>query len=159
MAFLLHARSALVAILTLPIGVLLAFMVMRWQGLSANIMSLGGIAIAVGAMVDGAIVMIENAHKHLEHAERDKDAVLTLDERWAAIGASAKEVGPALFFSLLILTVSFLPVFTLQAQEGRLFSPLAFTKTYSMAAAAKIGRASCRARVCSTCRSRWAPYH
>src|SRR3546814_15279693 len=91
MAFLLHARSALVAILTLPIGVLLAFMVMRWQGLSANIMSLGGIAIAVGAMVDGAIVMIENAHKHLEHAERDKDAVLTLDERWAAIGASAKE--------------------------------------------------------------------
>ena len=134
--FLLHVRSALVAILTLPIGVLLAFTVMRWQGLSANIMSLGGIAIAVGAMVDGAIVMIENAHKHLEHAERDKGSVLTLDERWAAIGAAAKEVGPALFFSLLIITVSFLPVFTLQAQEGRLFSPLAFTKTYSMAAAA-----------------------
>ncbi|PKM09374.1 MAG: CusA/CzcA family heavy metal efflux RND transporter [Gammaproteobacteria bacterium HGW-Gammaproteobacteria-4] len=136
MAFLLHARSALVAILTLPIGVLLAFLVMRWQGLSANIMSLGGIAIAVGAMVDGAIVMIENAHKHLEHAERDKGSVLTLDERWAAIGTAAREVGPALFFSLLIITVSFLPVFTLQAQEGRLFSPLAFTKTYSMAAAA-----------------------
>jgi len=136
MIFLLHARSALVAILTLPIGVLLAFMVMRWQGLSANIMSLGGIAIAVGAMVDGAIVMIENAHKHLEHAARDQGSMLTLDERWAAIGAAAKEVGPALFFSLLIITVSFLPVFTLQAQEGRLFSPLAFTKTYSMAAAA-----------------------
>ncbi|PJA41982.1 MAG: CusA/CzcA family heavy metal efflux RND transporter, partial [Lysobacterales bacterium CG_4_9_14_3_um_filter_62_6] len=136
MLFLLHARSALVAILTLPIGVLLAFLVMRWQGLSANIMSLGGIAIAIGAMVDGAIVMIENAHKHLEHGERDKGSVLTGDERWAAIGAAAKEVGPALFFSLLIITVSFLPVFTLQAQEGRLFSPLAFTKTYSMAAAA-----------------------
>lgn len=136
MIFLLHARSALVAILTLPIGVLLAFVVMRWQGLSANIMSLGGIAIAVGAMVDGAIVMIENAHKHLEHAERDKGGVLNLDERWAAIGSAAREVGPALFFSLLIITVSFLPVFTLQAQEGRLFSPLAFTKTYSMAAAA-----------------------
>jgi Cu(I)/Ag(I) efflux system membrane protein CusA/SilA len=134
--FLLHMRSALVVILTLPIGVLLAFMVMRWQGLSANIMSLGGIAIAIGAMVDGAIVMIENAHKHLEHAERDKAGVLTMDERWTAIGAAAKEVGPALFFSLLIITVSFLPVFTLQAQEGRMFSPLAFTKTYSMAAAA-----------------------
>ncbi|MDT8399186.1 MAG: CusA/CzcA family heavy metal efflux RND transporter [Pseudomonadales bacterium] len=136
MIFLLHVRSALVSILTLPIGVLLAFMVMRWQGLSANIMSLGGIAIAIGAMVDGTIVMIENAHKHLEHAEGDKGGELTLDERWVAIGAAAKEVGPALFFSLLIITVSFLPVFTLQAQEGRLFSPLAFTKTYSMAAAA-----------------------
>jgi Cu(I)/Ag(I) efflux system membrane protein CusA/SilA len=134
--FLLHVRSALVAILALPIGVLLAFVVMRWQGLSANIMSLGGIAIAIGAMVDGAIVMIENAHKHLEHAERDKGGALTLDERWTAVGAAAREVGPALFFSLLIITVSFLPVFTLQAQEGRMFSPLAFTKTYSMAAAA-----------------------
>ncbi len=134
--FLLHARSALVAILTLPIGVLLAFVVMRWQGMSANIMSLGGIAIAIGAMVDGAIVMIENAHKHLEHVERDKGGALTEDERWAAIGAAAREVGPALFFSLLIITISFLPVFTLQAQEGRMFSPLAFTKTYSMAAAA-----------------------
>ncbi|WP_372610236.1 efflux RND transporter permease subunit, partial [Halomonas sp.] len=135
-AFLLHVRSALVAILTLPIGVLLAFLVMRGQGLTANIMSLGGIAIAIGAMVDGAIVMIENAHKHLERAEADKGAVLTSPERWLAIGLSAKEVGPALFFSLLIITVSFLPVFTLQAQEGRLFAPLAFTKTYAMAAAA-----------------------
>ncbi|HSD69631.1 MAG TPA: CusA/CzcA family heavy metal efflux RND transporter [Woeseiaceae bacterium] len=136
MAFLLHLRSALVAILTLPIAVLLSFVVMRWQGLSANIMSLGGIAIAIGAMVDGAIVMIENAHKHLETAERDKGAALTADERWTTIGTAAREVGPALFFSLLIITVSFLPVFTLQAQEGRMFSPLAFTKTYAMAAAA-----------------------
>ncbi|MDD3762890.1 MAG: efflux RND transporter permease subunit [Nevskiales bacterium] len=135
-AFLLHVRSALVAILTLPIGVLLAFLVMRYQGLSANIMSLGGIAIAIGAMVDGAIVMIENAHKHLERAPRESDGRLPAHERWRAIEASAREVGPALFFSLLIITVSFLPVFTLQAQEGRLFSPLAFTKTYAMAAAA-----------------------
>jgi len=135
-AFLLHVRSALVAILTLPIGVLMAFLVMRWQGLSANIMSLGGIAIAIGAMVDGAIVMIENAHKHLERASRETDGPLTTGERWSAIEAAAKEVGPALFFSLLIITVSFLPVFTLQAQEGRLFSPLAFTKTYAMAGAA-----------------------
>ena len=135
-AFLLHVRSSLVAILTLPIGVLLAFMVMRWQGLSANIMSLGGIAIAIGAMVDGAIVMIENAHKHLERAMQDCGGRLESRDRWRAIEASAREVGPALFFSLLIITVSFLPVFTLQAQEGRLFSPLAFTKTYAMAAAA-----------------------
>jgi copper/silver efflux system protein len=135
-AFLLHVRSALVAVLTLPIGVLLAFLVMRWQGLSANIMSLGGIAIAIGAMVDGAIVMIENAHKHLERAPREADGQLLAQERWSAISASAREVGPALFFSLLIITVSFLPVFTLQAQEGRLFSPLAFTKTYAMAGAA-----------------------
>jgi Cu(I)/Ag(I) efflux system membrane protein CusA/SilA len=135
-AFLLHVRSSLVAILTLPIGVLLAFLVMHWQGLSANIMSLGGIAIAIGAMVDGAIVMIENAHKHLERAPRDAEGRLTSQDRWRAIEASATEVGPALFFSLLIITVSFLPVFTLQAQEGRLFSPLAFTKTYAMAAAA-----------------------
>jgi Cu(I)/Ag(I) efflux system membrane protein CusA/SilA len=134
--FLLHVRSALVAILTLPVGVLLAFIVMRLQGLSANIMSLGGIAIAVGAMVDGAIVMIENAHKHLERAPRDAEGRLSSVERWRAIDAAAREVGPALFFSLLIITVSFLPVFTLQAQEGRLFSPLAFTKTYAMAASA-----------------------
>jgi len=135
-AFLLHVRSALVAVLTLPIGVLLAFLVMRWQGLSANIMSLGGIAIAIGAMVDGAIVMIENAHKHLERAPRTESGRISTRERWSAIEAAAHEVGPALFFSLLIITVSFLPVFTLQAQEGRLFSPLAFTKTYAMAGAA-----------------------
>ncbi len=136
MLFLLHARSALVAILTLPMGILMAFIVMYWQGLNANIMSLGGIAIAIGAMVDGAIVMIENAHKHLEHSARDKGADLTTSERWKSIGEASREVGPALFFSLLIITVSFLPVFTLQAQEGRLFAPLAFTKSYSMAAAA-----------------------
>ena len=131
--FLMHARSALVAIISLPVGILIAFMIMRWQGLSANIMSLGGIAIAIGAMIDGAIVMIENAHKHLEHlGERSNN----LQARWEAITTASKEVGPALFFSLLIITVSFLPVFTLQAQEGRLFAPLAFTKTYSMAAAA-----------------------
>lgn len=134
--FLLHARSALVAILTLPMGILMAFIVMRWQGINANIMSLGGIAIAIGAMVDGAIVMIENAHKHLEHAVRDKGESLTAPERWEAVKAASVEVGPALFFSLLIITVSFMPVFTLQAQEGRLFSPLAFTKTYAMASSA-----------------------
>ena len=133
MLFLMHARSAMVAIISLPIGILVAFMIMRWQGLSANIMSLGGIAIAIGAMIDGAIVMIENAHKHLEHlGEKNK----SLAARWEAITNASKEVGPALFFSLLIITVSFLPVFTLQAQEGRLFAPLAFTKTYAMAAAA-----------------------
>ncbi|VAW67866.1 Cobalt-zinc-cadmium resistance protein CzcA; Cation efflux system protein CusA [hydrothermal vent metagenome] len=134
--FLLHARSALVAILTLPLGILMAFIFMHWQGLNANIMSLGGIAIAIGAMVDGAIVMIENAHKHLEHAADDKGGELTTPERWKAIGDASREVGPALFFSLLIITVSFMPVFTLQAQEGRLFSPLAFTKSYAMASAA-----------------------
>jgi len=134
--FLLHARSALVAIVSLPIGILMAFIVMHWQGINANIMSLGGIAIAIGAMVDGAIVMIENAHKHLEHDAVSKGGALTLPERWAAVGEAAREVGPALFFSLLIITVSFLPVFTLQAQEGRLFTPLAFTKTYAMAGAA-----------------------
>ncbi len=134
--FLLHARSALVAILTLPIGILMAFIVMRWQGINANIMSLGGIAIAIGAMVDGAIVMIENAHSHLERMAAGKGRALTSGERWRAVTGAAREVGPALFFSLLIITVSFLPVFTLQAQEGRLFSPLAFTKTYAMAAAA-----------------------
>ncbi|MDQ6979550.1 MAG: CusA/CzcA family heavy metal efflux RND transporter [Mariprofundaceae bacterium] len=130
--FLMHARSALVAIISLPIGILMAFLIMSWQGLSANIMSLGGIAIAIGAMIDGAIVMIENAHKHLEHLPADAK----LKERWAAVAVASKEVGPALFFSLLIITVSFLPVFTLQAQEGRLFAPLAFTKTYAMAASA-----------------------
>ncbi len=134
--FLLHARSALVAILTLPIGILIAFIIMKSQGINANIMSLGGIAIAIGAMVDGAIVMIENAHKHLEHAGDRKGGELTSSERWEAIGDASREVGPALFFSLLIITVSFLPVFTLQAQEGRLFAPLAFTKTYAMAASA-----------------------
>ncbi|HEB71300.1 MAG TPA: efflux RND transporter permease subunit [Nitrospirae bacterium] len=136
LVFLMHARSALVAILTLPIGIMMAFIVMNWQGINANIMSLGGIAIAIGAMIDGAIVMIENAHKHLEEAEDRKKASLTINERWIAIGEASKEVGPALFFSLLIITVSFVPVFTLQAQEGRLFSPLAFTKTYAMASAA-----------------------
>jgi Cu(I)/Ag(I) efflux system membrane protein CusA/SilA len=134
--FLLHARSALVAIVSLPIGILMAFIIMRWQGINANIMSLGGIAIAIGAMVDGAIVMIENAHKHLEHSAASKGRPLELQERWNAIGEASREVGPALFFSLLIITVSFLPVFTLQAQEGRLFAPLAFTKTFAMAAAA-----------------------
>ncbi len=134
--FLLHARSALVAIVSLPIGILMAFIVMHWQGINANIMSLGGIAIAIGAMVDGAIVMIENAHKHLEQGERKKGGPLDPDERWKAVTGATREVGPPLFFSLLIITVSFLPVFTLQAQEGRLFTPLAFTKTYAMAAAA-----------------------
>lgn len=135
--FLWHARSALVAVVTLPMGVLAAFLVMRFQGVNANIMSLGGIAIAVGAMVDAAVVMIENAHKHIERwTEENPDAVLSVNERWRIVADASKEVGPALFFSLLIITLSFLPVFTLQAQEGRLFAPLAFTKTYAMAAAA-----------------------
>ncbi|MEW5756327.1 MAG: efflux RND transporter permease subunit [Pseudomonadota bacterium] len=134
--FLLHARSALVAIVSLPLGILAAFLIMKWQGINANIMSLGGIAIAIGAMVDGAIVMIENAHKRLEQAVLEKGRELLADERWETIAQASKEVGPALFFSLLIITVSFLPVFTLQAQEGRLFAPLAYTKTYAMAAAA-----------------------
>ena len=135
--FLFHLRSALVAIVTLPIGILIAFTVMYYQGVNANIMSLGGIAIAVGAMVDAAVVMIENAHKHIEawnHAHPGKK--LQGDEHWQVIGDAAAEVGPALFFSLLIIVLSFIPVFTLEAQEGRLFSPLAFTKTYAMAAAA-----------------------
>jgi len=127
--FLFHARSALVAIVMLPIGVLLAFIVMHAMGLNSNIMSLGGIAIAIGAMVDAAIVMIENAHKHLEHLDPKAP-------RLPAIIAACKEVGPALFFSLLIITVSFLPVFTLEAQEGRMFKPLAYTKTFAMAGAA-----------------------
>ena len=162
--FLLHVRSALVAIFTIPVGILIAFIVMNQQGINANIMSLGGIAIAIGAMIDGAIVMIENAHKHHErmvskkalemlensggggeNAVDNKDTALhrlykevrlTSSERWQIVMDSSKEVGPALFFSLLIITFSFLPVFTLEAQEGRLFAPLAFTKTYSMAAAA-----------------------
>jgi Cu(I)/Ag(I) efflux system membrane protein CusA/SilA len=129
MIFLLHVRSALVAIITLPLGVLIAYICMHVLGLSSNIMSLGGIAIAIGAMVDAAIVMIENAHKHLERAPADKPRSEVLIE-------AATEVGPALFFSLLIITVSFLPIFTLEAQEGRLFKPLAYTKTFAMAAAA-----------------------
>ncbi|ABC91284.1 probable cation efflux system protein (heavy metal efflux pump), CzcA family [Rhizobium etli CFN 42] len=128
-AFLLHVRSALVAIVMLPVGILIAFIAMRLLGLGANIMSLGGIAIAIGAMIDAAIVMIENAHKHLERAPPDKLRTEILVE-------AASEVGPPLFFSLLIITVSFLPIFTLESQEGRLFGPLAFTKTFSMAAAA-----------------------
>ena len=130
--FLFHVRSSLVAIVCLPAGILAAFIVMHWQGLNANIMSLGGIAIAIGAMIDGAIVMIENMHKHLERTP------LSDENRWRIVAESASEVGPALFFSLLIITVSFLPVFTLEAQEGRLFSPLAFTKTYAMAASAAL---------------------
>jgi len=127
--FLMHARSALVAILMLPVGVLMAFIAMRWLGINANIMSLGGIAIAIGAMIDAAIVMIENAHKHLERAPPDA-------ARLPLIYAACVEVGPALFFSLLIITVSFLPVFTLESQEGRMFTPLAYTKTFAMASSA-----------------------
>jgi Cu(I)/Ag(I) efflux system membrane protein CusA/SilA len=135
--FLFHLRSSLVAIVSLPLGVLMAFIVMQYQGVNANIMSLGGIAIAIGAMVDAAVVMVENAHKHLEawqrsHAGREP----TGDERWRIVTDAAVEVGPALFFSLLVITLSFIPVFALQAQEGRLFAPLAYTKTYAMAAAA-----------------------
>ena len=132
MLFLFHVRSSLVAVISLPIGILAAFIVMHLQGMNANIMSLGGIAIAIGAMIDGAIVLIENMHKHLERTE------VTDDNRWQVVAQSATEVGPALFFSLLIITVSFIPVFTLEAQEGRMFSPLAFTKTYAMAAAAAL---------------------
>jgi len=135
--FLFHFRSAFVAIVSLPLGILAAFIVMFYQGVNANIMSLGGIAIAVGAMVDAAVVMIENAHKHIEawnHAHPGE--TLKGEAHWRVIGDAAAEVGPALFFSLLIIVLSFIPVFTLEAQEGRLFSPLAFTKTYSMAAAA-----------------------
>lgn len=128
--FLFHVRSSLVAIVTLPLGILTAFIVMYWQGINANIMSLGGIAIAIGAMTDGAIVMIENMHKHMEKTP------LTNQNRWEVVIKATSEVGPALFFSLLIITVSFLPVFILEAQEGRMFSPLAYTKTYAMAASA-----------------------
>lgn len=147
--FLVHARSALVAILTLPIGILMAFIAMRWVGVGADIMSLGGIAIAIGAMIDAAIVMIENMHKHLERAVDSKlraagqpiparsyrTSALTAGERWVVVGEASREVGPALFFSLLIITVSFIPVFSLEGQEGRLFRPLAYTKTFAMAAA------------------------
>jgi len=137
--FLFHLRSALVAIVSLPLGVLMAYIVMHYQGVNANIMSLGGIAIAVGAMVDAAVVMIENAHKHIERW-RDAHPGETLrgEAHWAVVADAAAEVGPALFFSLLVIVLSFMPVFTLQAQEGRLFSPLAFTKTYAMAAAAAL---------------------
>ncbi|HEY0995701.1 MAG TPA: CusA/CzcA family heavy metal efflux RND transporter [Gemmatimonadaceae bacterium] len=141
--FLLHASSALVAILTLPLGILMAFIAMRWLGVGADIMSLGGIAIAIGAMIDAAIVMIENMHKHLERAAPTGDGdpryfstrEMTAAQRWKIVVESSREVGPALFFSLLIITVSFIPVFTLEGQEGRLFKPLAFTKTFAMAAA------------------------
>ena len=142
--FLLHVRSALVAVVTLPLGILLAFIAMRLTGLGSDIMSLGGIAIAIGAMIDAAIVMIENLHKHLERALAAREGAaravlhtgeLSLEERWSAVRAASLEVGPALFISLLIITVSFLPVFVLQGQEGRMFRPLAFTKTFAMAAA------------------------
>ncbi|MCG7554618.1 CusA/CzcA family heavy metal efflux RND transporter [Pseudoalteromonas sp. Of11M-6] len=128
--FLFHIRSSVVAVITLPLGILVAFIVMYFQGVNANIMSLGGIAIAIGAMTDGAIVMIENMHKHMEKTP------LNDENRWEIVAKSASEVGPALFFSLLIITVSFLPVFILEAQEGRMFAPLAYTKTYAMAASA-----------------------
>jgi Cu(I)/Ag(I) efflux system membrane protein CusA/SilA len=130
--FLFHLRSSLVVVFSLPLGILIAMIVMQIQGINANIMSLGGIAIAIGAMVDGAVVMIENFHKHLERHKGE----LSNEQRWQLAARSASEVGPALFFSLLIITLSFLPVFALEAQEGRMFSPLAFTKTYAMAAAA-----------------------
>ena len=154
--FLLHFRSALVAILILPIAVLISFVVMYAQGISSNIMSLGGIAIAIGAMVDAVIIMIENAHKHLERDGGKKP-------HWQIIRDASVEVGPTLFYSLLVITVSFIPVFTLQAQEGRLFKPLAFTKTYSMAAAALLsitlapdpdGLSSFAARCCRRRRTR-----
>ncbi len=135
--FLWHLRSSLVAIVSLPVGILIAFIIMQRQGINANIMSLGGIAIAIGAMVDAAIVMIENAHKHIEAWHKHHpDQQLKGEAHWKVITDAAVEVGPALFFSLLIITLSFIPVFTLEAQEGRLFGPLAFTKTYAMAASA-----------------------
>ena len=135
--FLFHLRSALVAIVSLPLGILAAYLIMYYQGVNANIMSLGGIAIAIGAMVDAAVVMIENAHKHIERWNHAHPATtLQGEEHWRVIGEAAAEVGPALFFSLLIIVLSFIPVFSLEAQEGRLFAPLAFTKTYAMAAAA-----------------------
>ena len=135
-AFLFHLRSALVAIVSLPLGVLMAFIVMHYQGVNANIMSLGGIAIAIGAMVDAAIVMIENLHKQLERWRAQHGRQPESRERWELVAQASVQVGPALFFSLMIITLSFIPIFTLEAQEGRLFSPLAFTKTYAMAAAA-----------------------
>jgi Cu(I)/Ag(I) efflux system membrane protein CusA/SilA len=150
--FLLHVRSALVAIIMLPIGILIAFIAMRLLGLGSNIMSLGGIAIAIGAMIDAAIVMIENAHKHLERAPPDKPRTEVLIE-------AASEVGPALFFSLLIITVSFLPIFTLESQEGRLFGPLAFTKTFAMAAAALLSVTLVPALMVIFVRGRIVPEH
>ncbi len=137
LVFLFHLRSALVAVVALPLGILAAFIVMRYQGINANIMSLGGIAIAIGAMVDASVVMIENAHKHLETWQTGHPSEnLSTPERWKLIAEASAQVGPALFFSLIIIALSFVPVFALEAQEGRLFSPLAFTKTYAMAAAA-----------------------
>ncbi len=150
--FLLHFRSALVAIVMLPVGILMAFGTMKLLGLGANIMSLGGIAIAIGAMIDAAIVMIENAHKHLERAEPGRSRIAVLIE-------AASEVGPALFFSLLIITVSFMPIFTLELQEGRLFSPLAFTKTFSMAAAAMLSVTLVPALMVVCVRGRIVPEH
>ena len=152
MAFLLHFRSALVAIIMLPVGILMAFGAMKPLGLGANIMSLGGIAIAIGAMIDAAIVMIENAHKHLERAEPGRSRIDVLIE-------AAAEVGPALFFSLLIITVSFMPIFTLESQEGRLFNPLAFTKTFSMAAAALLSVTLVPALMVVCIRGRIVPEH
>ena len=137
LVFLFHLRSAFVAIVSLPLGILASFIVMHYQGVNANVMSLGGIAIAIGAMVDAAVVMIENAHKHIEqwhHA--NPNSKLEGEDQWRVVGDAAAEVGPALFFSLLIITLSFIPVFSLEAQEGRLFSPMAFTKSYAMAASA-----------------------
>jgi Cu(I)/Ag(I) efflux system membrane protein CusA/SilA len=150
--FLLHVRSALVAIIMLPVGILMAFGAMKLLGIGANIMSLGGIAIAVGAMIDAAIVMIENAHKHLERADPGRSRIDVLVE-------AAGEVGPALFFSLLIITVSFMPIFTLESQEGRLFSPLAFTKTFSMAAAALLSVTLVPALMVVCIRGRIVPEH
>ena len=150
--FLLHFRSALVAIIMLPVGILMAFGTMKLLGLGANIMSLGGIAIAIGAMIDAAIVMIENAHKHLERADPGQSRVPVLIQ-------AASEVGPALFFSLLIITVSFMPIFTLESQEGRLFSPLAFTKTFSMAAAALLSITLVPALMIVFVRGRIVPEH
>jgi Cu(I)/Ag(I) efflux system membrane protein CusA/SilA len=152
MLFLLHVRSALVAIIMLPVGILMAFAAMKMLGLGSNIMSLGGIAIAIGAMIDAAIVMIENAHKHLERAPRDKPRIDVLI-------AAAAEVGPALFFSLLVITVSFLPIFTLESQEGRLFGPLAFTKTFAMAAAALLSVTLVPALMVVFVRGRIVPEH
>ncbi|HEY4083110.1 MAG TPA: efflux RND transporter permease subunit [Burkholderiaceae bacterium] len=134
--FLFHLRSALVAVVTLPVGVLTAFIVMHWQGVSANILSLGGVAIALGAMVDASVVLVEAVHKHIENFEDAQGRQPMVIERWELVTQACVEVGPALFFSLLVITLSFLPVFSLEAQEGRLFSPLAFTKSYAMAAAA-----------------------
>jgi len=150
--FLLHVRSALVAIIMLPVGILMAFILMRWLGITSNIMSLGGIAIAIGAMVDAAIVMIENAHKRLERAGPEADRVKVLTE-------AAIEVGPSLFFSLLIITVSFLPIFALEAQEGRLFKPLAYTKTFAMAAAALLSVTLVPALMVLLIRGRIVPEH